>query len=535
MSLLMDALKKAEKAREAGGGKKPDGTESDTSQELSLDPLEATGAGEAVASEDASAGEEASLENEFEQDPETAERELSDSLSLELEEEIAEARADRGLPSLDEEQDGTLSFSGEHNVPLEDTSATLPSARAARRSVNDYFDGTGQMTAPTTILDDVGDSEPQPGPESSAGEDTETSPRKRVWKDSQSTAQAVFTAKSPASEGQGRGLWYGLGLLLLFGLGGGSYYLWSSLKPASSFSPRPLPPRATAPIATPAPQPSVAMMAPAPVAAPVEAAVMAVEPPARGDLSPGREAKATAGPATSTATTAAAPALSDEQFEAALAVAATPATLPPSPGIRITRRRAPDRIHPLLTAAYTAYGEGDHAAARSAYQKVLKREPANRDALLGMAAIALGDGEDEKAGRIYLELLSRNPHDSVAQTALMGMNRKLDPVAGESRIKQLLDREPDSTHLHFTLGNLFAAQARWAEAQGAYFEAYRRANENPDFAFNLAVSLDHLGQRESALKYYRRALELADGRSSSVPGEGVQERIRALGGPKSSG
>ncbi len=528
MSLLMDALKKAEKAREAGAS--GEGDANDTSPELSLDPLEATNT--RLASEEVATDKEAALDADVEKDPDAAERELSDSLSLEIEEEIAEARGDRGLPGMDEEQDGTLSFSGEHNVPLEDTSATLPSARAARRSVNDYFDGTGQMTAPTTILDGSRDAEPES--EVQAGEDTETSPRKRVWADSQDTAQAVFAAKAPASAGNKAGLWYGLGLLVLFGLGGGGFYLWSNLKPAASFTPRPLPPQAAVSVPTPASQPSAITIAPA--TKPV-ATVAGVEPPAEGDLSPGREAVVAAKQAKATATvaTAVAPTLSDEQFEAALVAAATPTALTPSQGIRITRRRAPDRIHPLLNAAYTAYGAGDHAAARSGYQKVLKRQPANRDALLGMAAIALGAGENEKAGRIYLDLLSKNPRDSLAQTALMSMNQKLDPVAGESRIKQLLDREPDSTHLHFSLGNVFAAQSRWAEAQGAYFEAYRRANENPDFAFNLAVSLDHLGQRAAALKYYRRALGLADSHASSVPHEGVLERIRALGGLKSSG
>jgi hypothetical protein len=32
---------------------------------------------------------------------------------------------------------------------------------------------------------------------------------------------------------------------------------------------------------------------------------------------------------------------------------------------------------------------------------------------------------------------------------------------------------------------------------------------NPDYAFNLAVGLEHLGQRGIAAGYYRQALELA--------------------------
>ena len=72
----------------------------------------------------------------------------------------------------------------------------------------------------------------------------------------------------------------------------------------------------------------------------------------------------------------------------------------------------------------------------------------------------------------------------------------------------LIARDP-SGFLYFTLGNLYADQGLWPAAQQAYFQAYQSQPENPDYAFNLAVGLEHIGQARPALEYYRKALDLS--------------------------
>ena len=49
------------------------------------------------------------------------------------------------------------------------------------------------------------------------------------------------------------------------------------------------------------------------------------------------------------------------------------------------------------------------------------------------------------------------------------------------------------------LGNQLAQQGRWSEAQQEYFKAFASEPDNADFAYNLAVSLDHLRQPKLAL------------------------------------
>ncbi|HEY6821237.1 MAG TPA: tetratricopeptide repeat protein [Burkholderiales bacterium] len=173
-------------------------------------------------------------------------------------------------------------------------------------------------------------------------------------------------------------------------------------------------------------------------------------------------------------------------------------------------RAAPAQVSPRVSAGYAAYGAGDLNTAREEYQQVLRDEPANRDALLGLAAVELRSGRPEAAEAAYLRVLQSDPRDPHAEAALISLRgARLDPVAVESRIKSLLATDPGAHELHFALGNQFAQQGRWAEAQQQYFKAFSAEPENADFAYNLAVSLDHIGQPKLALDYYRRALALA--------------------------
>ena len=102
------------------------------------------------------------------------------------------------------------------------------------------------------------------------------------------------------------------------------------------------------------------------------------------------------------------------------------------------------------------------------------------------------------------------PRDSVAEAALINFNDSGDYSRSESILKTFLQGEPDNSFLHYSLARLYAAQRRWPEAQQSFFDAHRIESSNADYAFNLAVSLEHIGQQQSAIDYYNVALDLAD-------------------------
>jgi Tfp pilus assembly protein PilF len=258
--------------------------------------------------------------------------------------------------------------------------------------------------------------------------------------------------------------------------------------------------------------------------------------------------------AASTATLSAIPGLPGGTVSASAPQPAAPRPLPPQaarpveiPRVEVPRLQPPLRriepaeteiranrpapqVHPRVTSGYAAYVAGDLGKARSEYQDALREEPSNRDALLGLAALDVRAGRFEAAEGAYLRLLHSDPRDAHAQAALIALRGgRVNPVAAESRVKSMLADNPGAHVLNFTLGNQFAQQGRWAEAQQEYFKAFASEPDNADFAYNLAVSLDHLRQPRLALEYYKRALVLVKGRGASFDVVAAEARATQLG------
>ena len=187
------------------------------------------------------------------------------------------------------------------------------------------------------------------------------------------------------------------------------------------------------------------------------------------------------------------------------------------------------QIDPAVERGYAAFQRGDLEAARQEYIAALRNDSLSRDAHLGMAAIDIRTQNYESAEARYQRVLEIDPRDAHAQASLLGIRGFIDPVASESRTKSLIAQHPESAALHFTLGNQYAAQDRWRDAQSEYFKAFSIESENPDYAFNLAVSLDQIRQPTAALDYYKRALALARDRQAVFSREQVEARILALG------
>ena len=162
----------------------------------------------------------------------------------------------------------------------------------------------------------------------------------------------------------------------------------------------------------------------------------------------------------------------------------------------------------LLLQAYEAMQTGEHQEAGALYEQAMAIDSNSIDALLGLAAIAWKQGQTSAASQHYLRVLELEPRNSYGQAGLIALLGNADPIAAESKLKQLIAREP-SGFLYFTLGNLYAGERNWSRAQSAYFQAYQYQPNNADYAFNLAVGLEHLGQTQPALQYYRTALELS--------------------------
>lgn len=320
---------------------------------------------------------------------------------------------------------------------------------------------------------------------------------------SRAAGETLFAAKKKKASGPS----WKLGLvpttlLICSVIGAGyGYYVWLELQPPSQprMAERPLPP-------PPAPAPvSVATIPLVPLVPPPEEAVAP---------QPEKQPVVTA---------------RNDDFDTPRSQpkAARPRNRSAGTGVAIQRTIETDGVTPALLEAWQAYQRADYVTAAQGYRQVLAKDPNNRDALLGMAATAQQQGMDEAAQRYYRQLLVLDPRDPVAHAALSTYSPG-ESAESESRLKQMLTEQPRSGTLNFALGNLYAEQSSWGDAQQYYFNAYSLEPTNAQFAFNLAVSLDHLGQRKLAAQHYQQALQLDASGNSGFDRAQAQQRLNEL-------
>ncbi len=317
-------------------------------------------------------------------------------------------------------------------------------------------------------------------------------------------ARNTFAAKQQEPPSR-RPMWLALGTLGVAMVGIGAYVLYQTQSLGSGS------------LTPPAGGPAAVAQRPVPPAAPLPA--LPLNPPA----APSNLAQI------SPSTAAAPPAASRPAFSSH---AESAATMTPTegrnaaPAIHLTRSRPEPDAN--VEAGYASLQGNQFDTARRDYERALKADPNNVDALLALAAIAQSQGRSADADRYRQRAIDADPRDPAAQAASLGSSASGDPLANESRLKTLLASQPESGPLNFALGNLYSRQNRWSEAQQVYFNAVAADADNPDYLFNLAVSLDHLRQPKLAAQHYRLALEAAQRRPAAFDRDRVKLRLAEL-------
>ena len=195
--------------------------------------------------------------------------------------------------------------------------------------------------------------------------------------------------------------------------------------------------------------------------------------------------------------------------------------------ILIVRGATTNPLFPKLSEAWAAFQAGDYARAEALYREVRAADAGNIDALLGLGALAARGERLGEARDLYQAVLLAEPKNSTAVSALSTL-----PAAGTrnldaSTLKNLVREQPGAADLHFALGLQYVARGNWPDAQSAFFEAVRNEPTNADYVYNLAVSLDQLGQGVLAATYYQRALDVANSSSLFDPDD-ARTRLATL-------
>lgn len=369
---------------------------------------------------------------------------------------------------------------------------------ASRTSTNPLPDLAAHLDAVDADLAAVSLPETQP----SAAPARSVPPSKPVV-EPRDAVRNSFAAKQAVPPPSRLPLWLALGTLGVAGIAIGGY-VWYQMNTMNRSTlavvSRPAAPAASQPVSQPAPPPAPH----ADFGQNLPPTVAFAPPPADTPLfAPRRDSRP-------------APQPSDDEIQ-------------PSQPIKLVRTRP--ELDANLVRGHATLQRGEMEAARRDFEQVLQRDPNNTDALLALAAIAQRQGRMDDAAALRQRALIANPSDPAAQAAtLSGAAAEADPQTAESRLKTLLSSQPESAPLNFALGNLYSRQSRWAEAQQVYFNAVAADGDNPDYLFNLAVSLDHLRQPRLAAQHYRLALDASARRPAAFDRDKVNKRLGELQG-----
>ncbi|HEX4333645.1 MAG TPA: hypothetical protein VH040_16025 [Usitatibacter sp.] len=394
-------------------------------------------------------------------------------------------------------------------------------ARQGARPEGERAGESTQAPAPATPASRPPSLELQPlgsAPPGAASAAAANSPRAEA-----NAAQNMFSAKAAPADAPRKAtlLWIGLvALVVIVAAAGG--YVWfatQSVTPrvVAGLRPRPAP---LTPSSSPSPANALPAAAQSGSFVPTQQPTAAIQPPVAPAAAPAPEESARRAPGAPPATV---------QDEVAQLLRESSRAARPAP-VKLSPSREMIHVPADVARGYRELAAGDYAAARPAYRAALNADPANLDGLLGMATLEALGGNRYAAAAFYQRALAVDPRNATAQAGLSALDQGERPDGQESRLSAAIAQSPQSPQLRFALGNLFASQSRWNEAQVEYFEAFRLDPSSADLAYNLAVSLDHLKQPRLAAEYYARAIESARVRASQFDPAAAARRLAQLRG-----
>lgn len=193
---------------------------------------------------------------------------------------------------------------------------------------------------------------------------------------------------------------------------------------------------------------------------------------------------------------------------------------------QISRHQA-DHTPASLEMIYRQIARGDVSEAERALHTILAQHPEHINAMLALAGLyQLQTDETQSAAWRHRALAHAPEHPEVL--ASQAHADSLPAPQAESHLRTHIARRPGASPLYFALGNQLAEQGRWHEAQFAYEQALRGDNNNPDYRYNLAVSLDRLHQHSLAHHHYRLAQHHRQSRPAFFSSRTLQQRLNEL-------
>lgn len=175
-------------------------------------------------------------------------------------------------------------------------------------------------------------------------------------------------------------------------------------------------------------------------------------------------------------------------------------------------RRLETKTHrALLDSAFLSKDKRDLGRAWAGVPKAIRSEP---DIISDYAGYLQERGEDEEAEKLLREALKLGWNQQLIE--LYGLLDCPKPGRHLARLEKFLKEHPDDPTLLLTLGRLSMRAQLWGKAR-AYLETAISRGGPVDAYRELARLLEHMGEDETALQLYRKALTGGEENQPQIP------------------
>ncbi len=195
----------------------------------------------------------------------------------------------------------------------------------------------------------------------------------------------------------------------------------------------------------------------------------------------------------------------------------------------IEDNRSSDDLRQKEKMAYNYSLIGQYEVSIQLLKSVLQKEPNNSYSNFALASIYQKIGQNRQAKQIYFELL-KTDIDNKEQviTNLLLIIAEQSPREAIATVKRLIAQSPDKDYLFDIAGQAYEKIGDLENSMQMFKKAYEINNDNPKYAYNLAVVCDKSKKYRLAFDYYDKSLDTSSDKKKEIPVEQIKLRIQQL-------
>jgi tetratricopeptide (TPR) repeat protein len=207
-----------------------------------------------------------------------------------------------------------------------------------------------------------------------------------------------------------------------------------------------------------------------------------------------------------------------------------PRTEPASRMIIVREDHGKTSLEARLVAAERALKLGMPESALEIYEDLRLKYKKDPNVLHGLAMTQQKLGYTDRAIRTYEMLLDKYPDHVEARINMLGLMADLYPAVALRNLSDLMDEEPDNVAVMAQAAVIHARMGNYQEGLNLLGMAASLEPKNASHLFNMAVIADRGNNREKAIEFYEKALEVDTlyGSGSSIPRETIFGRLAQL-------